>query len=106
MPRTISVAVDDELYLLFHAALDKIAVQMGVNKITASVVLREYINRVSREATTPFEAGWQEGYRAGYGAVQRVIQSALIELQANPGLDQDLHGIGVHSPGRAGYDKG
>jgi hypothetical protein len=97
--KTISVAVDDEMYLQFQHALLATAATLGVDRISPSVVLREIINRFIAAPQAPFDAGWMEGYRAGYAAVMRVTMNALHELQETGGVDVEGLGIGVGMTG-------
>ena len=90
--KTLSFGVDDELALQFSHALSQIAAQMGVAKVSTSVILRRLIQGLVADPRPPFEAGWMEGYQAGYGAVMSVMLRALNELKENP---TGISGLGV-----------
>ena len=100
--RTVSVAIDDELYLQFNAALDRMAADMGIDKITPTVVLRQYIIHVARGQQDPFEVGWMEGYRAGFAQVQRAIQESFhrVMIEHQEAVEQGLTEIGATHEGR------
>jgi len=84
MPKTISVQISDELHLQWQLALQQIAFVLGVHQVTAAVVLRDAITKIIGVETSPFDAGWAEGYRAGYSLVQCTIRDALHKLTENP----------------------
>lgn len=95
--KTISVAVDDELYLQFQHALGSIAAGMGVERVSSSVVLRDLISNLLKDPRPPFERGWMEGYKAAYAAVMRTMQEALHRLENDPTAVNGL-GVGMSSP--------
>lgn len=107
----MSVALDDELWLQFNMALDHMANEMGVDKITPTVVLRQYIVHVARGQQDPFEVGWMEGYRAGFAQVQRAIQESFhrVMLEHQEAVEQGFNEIGAthegRPPGRINQDK-
>lgn len=94
--KTISVALDDELYAHFQLALKNAAALMGVNSVSASAVLRQLISSWCGDPRPPFESGWHEGYRAAYGAAMRCVEESLHDL-ANGGPVNGL-GLGMSSP--------
>lgn len=98
MSKTISVAVDDELHMQFQHALALIARQMGVDKVSSSVVLRDLIAKLVESPRPPFDAGFMEGYRAGYASMQRALQEALHKMVTDPTQIEGF-GIGMSSPG-------
>ncbi len=108
----MSVSLDDELYLQFHSALDRMANEMGIDKITATVVLRQYVIHVARGQQDPFEVGWMEGYRTGFAQVQRAIQEAFhrVMIEHQEAVEQGLTEIGAthegRPPGRLNQDRG
>jgi hypothetical protein len=96
--KTLSFAVDDELYLQWQHTLGVIAAQTGVQAVSSSLVLREMLRRMVVAPAPPFEAGWMEGYKAGYGAVMQTAQRALHELSQNP-LGANGLGVGLTPDG-------
>jgi hypothetical protein len=96
--KTISVQVDDELWIQLQHSLANLALEMRVERLAASVLLRQLLTKwIGDGARMPFDAGWFEGYRAAYAAAMRVIQTGLSTL-ANGGIATGLEGIGMASP--------
>lgn len=96
--KTISVQVDDELWLQLQHALANAATQMGVARLAPSVLLRQLVTTwIGEGARPPFDSGWWEGYRAGYAGVMRAVQTALSAL-AKGGTATGLEGVGMASP--------
>jgi hypothetical protein len=97
VPKTLSVQIDDELYIQWQHALRNAAVELGVHAVSPSVVLRRLITEFCGSQRVPFDAGWLEGYKAGFGAVMRVFQDTLRRVAADPEAVPGL-GIGMTSP--------
>lgn len=99
MARTVSIALDDELYIRIEHAMRAEAVRLGVGRVAKSVFLRELIARGIDDPRPPFSRGWLEGYRTAFAAAMRYITTALSELGADPSKQlPGIHGIGMSSP--------
>lgn len=81
MAKTIGVAVDEETWLQLQHALKQVAAELGVERVTISVVMRQLINNWLGNPKSPFELGWHEGYLTAYGEVMRNIQTMLAGMQ-------------------------
>lgn len=84
MPRIVSVSLTEEMWLQFQHQLQVTAAEMGVQKVTASVVLRQLILQWMGNPQPLFPIGWREGYLAAYGEVMRAVQTTLAELSEAP----------------------
>lgn len=80
--RTLGVQVDDEMFALFEHRRREASERAGV-EVSASNLLRAILRRDlgASSNVSPFEAGWLEGFRAAYGDVMRVTQTAMADLQ-------------------------
>lgn len=84
MAKVLSVALDEETWLQFQHGLRQAAAELGVEKVTTSVLIRQLINQWLGGPRAPFTDGWLEGYKAAYGEVMRVVQNSLAGLAEAP----------------------
>jgi hypothetical protein len=97
VPRTISVAVDDELFIRLDHAIASEAARLGVPKIAKSLYLRRLIARGLDDPRPMFDQGYLEGFRAGFAATMRHVAGSLQDLIKDPSKVDGL-GLGMSAP--------
>lgn len=79
MPRILSVQVDDETEQLIEQDREALGMSLGLN-LSVSQYFRLIIDqRLKGGAYDPTEAGYGEGFKAGYGDFSKEFQSFIAE---------------------------
>lgn len=95
--RTISVQIDDELFIRLENAMQIAAAELGVPRVSKSVFLRRLLAMALEDPKPLFDQGWMEGYYAAFAAAMRSIANTLSEISADPSRVRGL-GLGMSSP--------
>lgn len=91
-----AVKVDDEMCTALELDRARLSAEAG-HKLTRSQYLRAVLSRHVRGRPMA-EAGWSEGFGAGYAAfmqrLQTTLHAAMIEHEKTPFAPASLHGGG------------
>jgi len=79
VPRTIAFQVTDEQAIALEQARRDASAASGV-EVSMSMLMRTIVESRLLPDLAPFDAGWAEGLRMGYGAVMRVCKTAVHDL--------------------------